>query len=591
MTKFTARINNNQYKNINMKKYFFKCLIFIVCPLCFIACSDDHDDPITYAEIELAMTGSRNIKTVEVPVSGASEDWHIYSPTADLWLTFERVKGEAKLVISADMNTTSDVRESYIMIKHGGQTQQIKVAQDKYRTIGLSSGQLLMRYVNYTRNVTFNSDGFGPLTISIKEEDKGWLSAIVDEDSKIITVTTQQNDVLEERRSVIEISATELFSQEERLVELTVIQSKGGITPYYFDIPDFSESKVYKVMDEAKQVAQIAKEYLREKELVLAQAVVVYPVKEDGTVELDKGYVAQILKQNEDLAETTHNYLPPTGAVHGGQIIFDRESKKITSYTQGTVENPVTRVYMPGDIEMGHEEVPGSKLATVVPDLIEDTRGSESNIYPVVKIGVQYWMGKNLNTAYYNKEKSYEAIRTNTANGDFAYCCVYGYNDVNDAAAAALTNRERYGVLYSFLTIGGYASLTESGLVDGADQANDYLSPEGWIVPNREDITQLKSYVGDLLRLREFINYDTGEQILVDSGRTTDEGITGFAGRNGSYRGTNGTYTALGAVNGCWIWSRSYNNGTNAYLIHMTDIQSAQAIRRAASIRSIRVNY
>jgi uncharacterized protein (TIGR02145 family) len=370
---------------------------------------------------------------------------------------------------------------------------------------------------------------------------------------------------------------------------------------YYFDIPDFSQSQVYKVMDGDKQVAQITKEFLREKDVVLSQAVVVYPVNEEGKVVFERGgYVAQILKQNSDLTDVTFNFIQPSTAVHGGEVIFDRVSKKITSYVQGSVENPVTTVYMPGDIDMGHIEVPGSKKVTVVPDLIEDVRGTEVNNYPIVKIGMQYWMAKNLNTIYYNEGKSYEAIPTNFANnkvGDFAFCCVFNSNDATSTNTTTVTNRERYGVLYSFLTIGGYASFEESGLTNGGVQANDYLSPDGWIVPTVNDLEELGNYIGvgpfagPMVRLREFINYDTNKQIIMAAGRETDEGITGFAGRNGSYRATGGGYTALEATNGCWVWSRSFNSGTDAYLLNMGSIQSRQPIRRAASIRSIKKEF
>jgi uncharacterized protein (TIGR02145 family) len=576
--------------NTKLPKY----LIVLIFPFCFIACENEDEGQITYEDIELAVTGSRHVTTIDIPVSGVSEDWHIYSPTADLWLTFERIKGEAKLIVSVNDNETPEVRESYIIIKNRGQSQRINVSQDRYRTIELSLPQLLMRYVRFSRDVTFSAEGFGPVSVSVKDEDKGWLSTSVNNETGIITVTTEQNDSPQDRESIITVSATELFTQIEKSVELTVRQSRGGIIPYYFDIPDFSESQVYKVMDGDKQVAQITKEFLREKGLIIAQAVVVYPVKEDK-VEFERGgYVTQILKQNSDLTDETQNFTQPSEAVHGGQIVFDRDLKKITSYIQGTVENPVTTVYMPGDIEMGDEEVEGSVKATVVPDLIEDVRADETNSYPIVKIGMQYWMAKNLNTIYYNEGKNYEAIPTNFANSeidDFAFCCVFGFPDVNDTSTDALRNRERYGVLYSFLTVGGYASFEESGLTNGGVQANDYLSPDGWIAPTADDFRELVDYVGETLRLREFINYETGEQIFMNAGRETDEGISGFAGRNSSYRATNGTWTAMGNANGCWTWSRSYNSNTNAYLLNMGSLQSGQALRRAASIRSIKIDY
>lgn len=205
------------------------------------------------------------------------------------------------------------------------------------------------------------------------------------------------------------------------------------MTPYVFEIPDFSESQVYKVMDGQKQVAQITREFLRAKGKINAQAVVVYPVENDE-VDLSMGYVAQIVLESSNLSndKIALEYTAPVGAVHGGTVSFDMTvaaanlnldpdsgesanlyTNPLTGYIAGTLAEPVTKVYMPGDVGMGPEEIVGSKEAAVVPHVITDVRKDETNVYPIVKIGTQYWMGKHLNTVYYNKNKNFEAIPTN----------------------------------------------------------------------------------------------------------------------------------------------------------------------------------
>ena len=55
----------------------------------------------------------------------------------------------------------------------------------------------------------------------------------------------------------------------------------------------FEKSDVYRVLNGGKQVAEICKEYLVTPEFS-SQAIVAYPMKEDGSVDLSQGIVAQL---------------------------------------------------------------------------------------------------------------------------------------------------------------------------------------------------------------------------------------------------------------------------------------------------------
>jgi uncharacterized protein (TIGR02145 family) len=91
----------------------------------------------------------------------------------------------------------------------------------------------------------------------------------------------------------------------------------------------------------------------------------------------------------------------------------------------------------------------------------------EGNYYPVVKIGNQYWMAKNLKTLTYNDGESIPQMQysSNTA----------GYMIYNNDNA----NRDLYGVLYNFAVV-----------------ETDKICPVGWRVPSMDDICELINAVG-----------------------------------------------------------------------------------------------
>jgi len=223
-----------------------------------------------------------------------------------------------------------------------------------------------------------------------------------------------------------------------------------------------------------------------------------------------------------------------------------------------------------------------------VPQLIVDVRGSEHNEYPIVKIGAQYWMGKNLNTTYYNSNKGFATIPTNaTVDSKVPNYCIYNYVDGTSTDAAAVANRQRYGLLYSYWTIGGFTSNAEAGVAVENDVIADNISPQGWIVPTVAQATSLNTYIGVMPRLRKFINYSTGEQIYPIAGRT-DDNITGFSAPNGSYRNGLAAWAALGSDNGAWYLTRSLRDASNIKIFHMNSVLNAGTVMtRNLSIRSL----
>lgn len=576
-----------------MKKYLYRTLIVLCFALVGFSCEkEESDEEVMLDDVTLNFAPAKKSVQVDLPLDRISNYWHIYAPSEDSWLQYEVIPGRKSMYVVVDGNLTDDVRSSYIMVRSGRQTQRIRVAQDTEGGISLSSDYLPVRYLGASSTLTIlNTEFLTDLSVSVEDTEKEWCSALVDGDQ--LFVNTRFNDRTEARSALLTVTGKRAITGETRTAFVTVYQGKGGMTPYVFEIPDFSESQVYKVMDGQKQVAQITREFLRAKGKINAQAVVVYPVENDE-VDLSMGYVAQIVLANSDLDDATYVYAAPTGAVHGGTVSFNAADNTLSGYIAGTLAEPVTKVYMPGDVGMGPEEVVGSKEATVVAHVITDVRKDETNVYPIVKIGTQYWMGKHLNTVYYNKSKNFEAIPTNVTTNETdrrkPNYCIFNYNNGASTEPAAVTNRERFGLLYPYLTIGGFETVADAGLSNAEDLIADNLSPEGWIVPTKDEANSLKAYLGGngcMGRLRCFIDYDTeGQpQVFPTAGRQ-DDNISGFNAPRSGYRSNTGSWTS-GAENGCWMWTRSYQNATGSSMFHVIDVQTSQNSARSMSIRSL----
>lgn len=166
-------------------------------------------------------------------------------------------------------------------------------------------------------------------------------------------------------------------------------QSESVTLHKYIDVSKlaFEKSNVYKVLNTTgKQVAEICKEYLVTPEFD-AQAIVAYPMKEDGSVDLSQGVVAQLLGK--------------TGKVHGGSVAWNTESNTLT-YVAGTLSarNNVC-VMADGKISLSIAAADNVLPVLTIGDVVRDVRGGTIHNYPLVKIGTQYWMRSNLEATQY----------------------------------------------------------------------------------------------------------------------------------------------------------------------------------------------
>ena len=236
----------------------------------------------------------------------------------------------------------------------------------------------------------------------------------------------------------------------------------------YIDVSKltFEKSNVYKVLHSGKQVAEICKEYLVTSEFS-SQAIVVYPMKKDGSVDLSQGVVAQLLGKS--------------GKVNGGSVSWNMEDHSL-AYVDGTL--PIrNNVYVMADgtvslsVTMADDILPVLALE----DIVRDVRGGVIHNYPLVKIGTQYWMRDNLEVSSYVDGEALPRLDAVTTN-------VVGY----------------------------LQSATEHYFYTANVVLSNKILPIHWSIPDWKDWNILKDYLNgeaSLLKSGTWLPLKAGEQV------------------------------------------------------------------------------
>lgn len=247
-----------------------------------------------------------------------------------------------------------------------------------------------------------------------------------------------------------------------------VDHTESVILHKYIDVSKltFEKSNVYKVIHSGKQVAEICKEYLVTPDFS-SQAIVAYPMKEDGSVNLSQGIVAQLLGKS--------------GKVNGGSVSWNMEDHSLT-YVDGTLlaRNNVY-VLADGTISLSVAMADDVLSVLALEDVARDVRGGVIHNYPLVKIGTQYWMRSNLEASLYVNGDALPKLNQVTAN-------LAGYLQ---------STTEHY-----FYT----ANVALSGRI----------LPTHWSIPNWEDWNILKDYLkgeASLLKSGIWLSLKTEEQV------------------------------------------------------------------------------
>ena len=251
--------------------------------------------------------------------------------------------------------------------------------------------------------------------------------------------------------------------------EGTEVDHTGSETLHkYIDVSKltFENSNICKVLNKGKQMAEICKEYLVTPDFS-SQAIVVYPMKEDGTADLSRGLVAQLLGK--------------TGKVHGGNVVWDTENHSL-NYTPGTLPAR-NNIYVMANGEVSLSVAMGDDVLQVLAleDVARDVRGGMIHNYPLVKIGTQYWMRDNLKASFYIDGNEIPKL-----------------DAVTDGAVGYLQSEAN--ATYYFYT----ASVALSG----------NILPNHWSVPTWEDWNILKTYLKEdasLLKSGTWLPLNTGD--------------------------------------------------------------------------------
>lgn len=227
---------------------------------------------------------------------------------------------------------------------------------------------------------------------------------------------------------------------------------------YQIALPDdWSTTLVYKVMAGDKQVAEIAREYVRSWDAkTSANAIdevltVIYPMGADGKADLSKGL-----------------------ATNGATIAWDVKGDSVATYKPGSA--PVSTLYVVDGQIVTTTKAQDITAATLVPYVLEDNRGGDDqNTYGIVKIAAQYWMTGNLKAKTFRDGTPITKCGLNDAsqweaNTSGAYH-IYDDDEVN--------NWPYFGAMYN-----GYAVVSDKG-----------LAPEGWEVTTYDQWQALKTYL------------------------------------------------------------------------------------------------
>lgn len=314
-----------------------------------------------------------------------------------------------------------------------------------------------------TFEVTANMPGF---TATVIAGDESWCHLTIDGNK--VKVVVDKNDKQEMRSTTITVA---LKTEKKRLrVEQDAAPSPENMPKVFAPMSwdQFTESRVYKVMADGVQVAEMCREYVCG-EGVDNQAVVVYPVK-DGKADHSKGLVLSLLNQTMDGEVFTEAYTVADGSVHGGTVSFDADA--VTAYTAGDKASADIKYICldeKGVLNIVSEKTSNMVEATLEADTVKD---ADNNVYGVVKIASHYWLTSDLRT---KKLADGTDIQLNTVFGEgWTASSVY--------------------IPSMFPEEGNLYSCQAAGWKDGS--FTDRISPAGYTIPTEEVIVALNAYLG-----------------------------------------------------------------------------------------------
>lgn len=225
--------------------------------------------------------------------------------------------------------------------------------------------------------------------------------------------------------------------------ELEQVENENGTSTIHLAVLSFKESNIYHVHIGGKKVAEICKEYLISEDLT-STAITSYPLLQDGTPDLSKGTVLQLLDVEEP--------------INGGTISWNAETNSFT-YKEGNKAR-VQQIYFDTNNTLCIEAPDEPAKLNIIAHTLHDFRDA-ANIrhYAIVKVGAQYWTRENLQAEHYTDGTELEK-KDSFVNGSPGYFESEGYYFYNGEA-----------------------------LEEGE------ISPDGWKIPSSDDWKKLETYI------------------------------------------------------------------------------------------------
>lgn len=185
----------------------------------------------------------------------------------------------------------------------------------------------------------------------------------------------------------------------------------------------------------------------------------------------------------------------------------------------------------------------------------------EGNVYPVVKIGEQYWMAENLRVTKYRDGSAIRNVRNLNEWKELetpAYC----WYDNN------VSNKNEYGALYNFNAV-----------------ETNRLCPDGWHVPTRSEWEQLFDFLGGRSQAGGKMKQVGTALWYPPNGGATNE--SGFNAKPAGHLHMD-TFRNMGTGASWWSSDRMvyYLNNTNANV--SGTIHAGQTLKNGYSVRCIR---
>lgn len=288
-------------------------------------------------------------------------------------------------------------------------------------------------------------------------------------------------------------------------------KNADDVMKYYIEIPgedDWTASNVWHAYNEnGDMVAEMSKELIGVGLDTYYQAVVVNPVV-NGETDLKNGFIAQVLQSADGSSFDDHA---------GGSVSYltGYDISNVGTTKLGNAKNYDYCMVENGKI-VGIRETDGMLKYTNKKYTVFDY---DTNEYPVVRIGVFYWLSENLRATHYsngteiadagddNVTVNYYKTATDqeTKNGIRIFHDKAAYKAPESGLQADI---KKYGLLYNFRAVsganedgyyyyytptldswnennGGETALVQKGTPNVEDEkSNPTICPDGWYIPH-----------------------------------------------------------------------------------------------------------